>query len=121
MKKVLIADDEKALCNSLKKSLELTGEFVVETVSDSKAIIVVAVKFKPDIILLDVMMPGKSGNAVALELKEKETTKNIPLIFLTGIVSADEVNRNDNIIGGEYFIAKPVDTVLLAQLIEKII
>jgi CheY-like chemotaxis protein len=120
MKKVLIADDEKSLCSSLKKSLELTGEFVVETVSESKIIVEAAVKFKPDVILLDVMMPGKSGNAVALELKEKELTKNIPLIFLTGIVSAEEVSRNDNIIGGEYFVAKPVDTVLLAGLIEKL-
>jgi len=121
MKKVLIADDEKSLCNSLKKSLELTEEFSVETVSDSKAIIAAAVKFKPDIILLDVMMPGKSGNAVALELKEKEATKNIPVIFLTGIVSSEEVSVNDNVIGGEYFIAKPVDTALLASLIKKII
>ena len=121
MKKVLIADDEKPLCNSLKKSLELTGEFLVETVSESKAVFYAAVKFKPDIILLDVMMPGKSGNEVALELKEKETTKNIPVIFLTGIVSAEEVESKGNMIGGEYFVAKPVDIDVLMGLIKKII
>jgi len=121
MKKVLIADDEKSLCDSLKKSFELTGDFSVETISDSKAVVAAAVKFKPDIILLDVMMPGKSGNAVALELKEKEATKNIPLIFLTGIVSSDEVDGKDNMIGGEYFIAKPVDMDVLICLIKKII
>jgi len=121
MKKILIADDEQQLCNSLKKSLELTGDFSVETVSDSRGIITAVGKFKPDIILLDVMMPGKSGNAVALELKQKDVTKDIPVVFLTGIVSAEEVSRNDNMIGGEYFVAKPVDTELLATLIKKII
>ena len=118
--KILLVDDEKQICASLKKSLESAGEFSVETINDAAAAVPAAIKWKPDVVLLDVMMPGKSGSVIARELKENETTKDIPVIFLTGIVSGAEVQSRDNMIGGEYFAAKPVDTGALIRLIKKI-
>ena len=120
MQKIFLVDDEKQLCSSLKKSLELTGEFQVETLSDSKYVVTIATKVKPDIILLDVMMPGKSGSAIALELKNDDATKDIPVIFLTALVSAEEVTRQDHLIGGKYFVAKPIDLNVLIRLIKEI-
>ena len=61
--------------------------------------------FKPDIAVLDVMMPDMSGDAVAEQMNEDPTLCHIPIIFLTAIVTKDETPKET--IGGCYFLAKP--------------
>jgi len=120
MKKILLIDDEQMLCTLVKKNLEITGEFSVTTLSDPRFAVETALRAKPDVILLDVMMPGTSGSAVAALLRDKGVTNNAPIIFLTGILSPQEVNSKDNIIGNEYFVAKPVAIPDLIAVIKRV-
>lgn len=120
MKKILVVDDEQNFCKLLKKNLEITGEFSVETVCDPKVAVESALRMKPDVVLLDVMMPGVSGSILAGLMRERSVLKDTPVIFLTGIISNDEVRRNNNIIGNEYFVAKPVDIPELIAVIKRV-
>jgi CheY-like chemotaxis protein len=120
MKKILLVDDEKMLCFLVKKNLESTGEFVVDTVSDPRLAVETVMRTKPDLVLLDVMMPGSSGNALAAAIRERPQTKDIPIVFMTGIISSDEVRAKNNFIGNEYFVAKPVDIDDLISVIKRV-
>jgi len=119
-KTVMLIDDEVDFCYFLKKNLELTGEFAVETSNDGEDGIRKIKLHHPDVILLDIMMPGLSGPDVAAELKNDESTRNIPVVFSTAIIQEQEINQKKNVIGGWHYIAKPIEMdkllVLLRQL-----
>ncbi len=71
-----------------------------------------AIQFKPDVILLDIVMPETDGSDVAMQLSENSMTRDIPIVFLTAIVEKEEVDGNDNMIGGRKFLAKPVNPAI---------
>ena len=71
----------------------------------------------PDLILLDIVMPGIAGTQVAEELLEDPATATIPIIFVTAIVKQEEAERNKGFLGGRMFIAKPV---VVDELLKKI-
>ncbi len=119
-KTVMLIDDEVDFCYFLKKNLELTGEFEVVTSYDGEDGIRKIKLHRPDVILLDIMMPGLSGPDVAAELKNDESTRNIPVVFSTAIIQEQEAKQSKNVIGGWHYIAKPIEMdkllVLLRQL-----
>lgn len=117
VKKILIVDDEEYFCRSLKKSLESKGAFHVITATRGDDGIRLAKTQRPDIILLDIMMPDMAGTLVAEKLSEDPATSSIPIIFVTAIIKQEEVHRSGGVVGGRNFIAKPI---LLGELIEKI-
>jgi CheY-like chemotaxis protein len=119
MKKVLLVDDEQDFSYFVKKNLEASGDYQIEVCNDSLNAFDAAKKLKPDIILLDIKMPNKSGTDIAAELKEDKATQNIPFVFLTAIVKQEEADKNANYIGGEYFIAKPVRFNEIISAIDK--
>ena len=121
MKKILIIDDEKEFCETVKEQVELSTSFYVETCSRAALAVQRAKLIKPDLILLDVMMPGVTGPEIAAQLKQSEETKNIPIIFLTAVLSEDEAEKNKHLIGGEYFLGKPVKFEDLLYMINKLI
>jgi DNA-binding response OmpR family regulator len=102
-KKVLLIDDEKDFCYSVKRNLERTYEFEVYTANEVQEGIGTAKKEKPDIILLDIVMPNLCGPEIADLLTGDPETKRIPIVFLSTEVTGREI-------GGHDFIAKPVDT-----------
>ncbi len=120
-KKVLIIDDEESLLHVLKLNLEATGSYEVRTESKALRAIQVAQRFMPDIIFLDIVMPEMDGSEVANLMKEDKKIKHIPVVFLTATVTAEEVNRAGQMIGGQLFIAKPVNTKQLTECIEKVL
>ncbi len=120
VKKVLIIDDEEDFCFFIKKNLEKTNNYKVTACSDSKSAIAVAKELKPDVILIDIMMPDKDGTEIARELKMIDETRDIPFLFLTALVTEDEIQKHKNIIKGEYFIAKPVKIEELIKVINSI-
>ncbi|MBN1871793.1 MAG: response regulator [Candidatus Omnitrophica bacterium] len=118
-KKVMFIDDEVNFLRLLKMNLESTGKFIVKTESKGSKGLQAVKEFKPDIIFLDIMMPDMDGGAVAQKIKEDMITKNIPIIFLTAVAKAGEVSSTGGFIGGNPFIAKPVDIETIINAIAK--
>ena len=118
-KRILVIDDEKDLTELIKLNLEQTGKYEVKTENDGALGPEVAKAFKPDLILLDILMPDADGCEIGYQLENDEDTKNIPIVFLTAVVNEKEVRKSGGVMGGHPFIAKPVDTEKLIEVIEK--
>ena len=107
--RILIVDDEPDMTLLVKACLERRGEFVVREENLASRALSAARQFRPDLILLDVMMPTLDGADVASLLESDPLLRDTPVIFLTATVLAEEVEANSGMIGGRAFIAKPVD------------
>ncbi len=116
-KKILVVDDDPDLVEVLSKRLK-SNHYQVVTAYDSEEGLKKAKAENPDLIILDVMMPGMDGAAMAAVLRESEETRNIPVIFLTGIVDQVEAQQQGHQIGGNIFIAKPFDSKELLAIIK---
>ena len=116
-KKILLIDDEKDFSHFLKKALEATEEFKVTACNEGREGMQKAKEDAPDLILLDVMMPGMGGYEVAEGLQKSEETRQIPVIFLTAVVTEREVKDDGYMLDGKRFVAKPVR---IKELISKI-
>jgi putative two-component system response regulator len=102
----------------LKRNLEATGRYDVRTENSGEAGVAAAREFQPDLILLDVMMPGNDGGEVAAKIKEDKRLVNIPVVFLSAIVKKEETQPTGGNIGGLTFLAKPVKLDDLITCIE---
>jgi len=120
-KRILVVDDEKALTRIIKLNLERTGNYEVRTENMGSMAIPAAKEFKPDLIFLDVMMPDMGGEDVVALLKEDSELSNIALVFLTAIVTKEETQSIETDIGGNLFLAKPVNTKELIATIERVL
>ena len=107
-KKILVVDDEPNVTILLKTYLEETGRYEVRTENLGQKGLEAAKIFKPDLILLDIMMKDMSGDGFAGKVKNDPDLRKIPIIFLTGIVTKDEVEANGGVIGGFPYLAKPI-------------
>lgn len=113
--RILVIDDEKEICDVSKKILERTGRYEVVTSTEGKRVMDLAKQYKPNLILLDVMMPDMDGTQVAEYLFDDPDTKEIPLVFLTALVRKEEAKKGK--IGRCFFIAKPINP---KELIDRI-
>lgn len=120
MKKILIVDDEKDFCYFIKENLEMGGKYQVFVAFNGKDGLSAAASHKPDLILLDVMMPRIDGFTVLKELKSKEDTMQIPVIMLTA-VSAEEAKEKAQSMYDEDYIIKPVGISFLKEKIEAVL
>lgn len=108
-KKILVVDDERNITAFLKTYLEDTGKYEVRTENSGEAGYETAKTFLPDLILLDIMMGGAvNGDGVANLIKSDGVLRRTPIVFLTGIVTKDEVESQGGKIGGYPYIAKPI-------------
>ena len=101
-------DDQARDTRLLKLYLERTDDYVVREENDPKAALSAAEEFEPDLILLDVMMPGLDGGELAARFKESAKLKTVPIVFLTAAVTKREVDAGGGLVGGVPFLAKPV-------------
>ncbi|MEP4487126.1 MAG: response regulator [Halioglobus sp.] len=120
-KRILVVDDEVTLTRMVKLNLERTGDYEVRTENEGAMAVPAAREFKPDLILLDVMMPGMTGDEVAAQLKEDPLLADTKFIFVTAIVTKSETAQAGSNIGGNVFLAKPVKTEELVDTIEKVL
>jgi DNA-binding response OmpR family regulator len=120
-KRILVVGDEPALTRMVKLNLERTGNYEVRTENQGRMAVPAAKEFKPDLILLDVMMPDMGGDEVSTLLKEDEELSKIKFIFMTAIVTRDETDAMGSNIGGNEFLAKPVRTDELIAAIERVL
>lgn len=115
---ILMIDDEEPFSFFVKLNLETDSRFKVTTAPRGDEGLKLAKSIKPDLILLDIMMPGMFGTEVAGKLLEDPRTKDIPIIFLTAALKKEEADEMDGRIGGREFIAKPITKEELISRIE---
>lgn len=116
-KRVLIVDDDANLSRLSGMILENSGKYEVMIVNESVRALPAASQFQPDVMLLDVDMPGKSGGDLASEAAMDSRLRGVPILFLTGLVRPGETRDGPIESGGMQFLAKPVDsTQLLAAI-----
>lgn len=104
-KKILVAEDEVDIRGLIKFSLEFIGLEVVEA-SNGEDAVEKADQEQPDLILLDVRMPKLSGYEACKVLKEQESTKEIPVVFLSARGQEREIKHGLDL-GAEEYILKP--------------
>ena len=117
-KKILVIDDEVAITKLLKLVLERSGKYDVQCENEGTQAVSVIKAFGPDLILLDVNLPDISGGEIAGALRDKPAFSHIPIIFLTGMISAEEAQAGQTI-GGRAAVSKPIDMARLVDCIEK--
>jgi len=105
--KVLVADDDKNVINIIRYSLEGDKFEVLEATNGKEALGMIFAR-SPDILILDIMMPEMDGYMVCKELKEHDTTKNLPIIILSAKVSVDDKLKAMGL-GIDDYIIKPFD------------
>lgn len=117
MKKILLVDDEITSTRLLRQGLERTGLFEVREQNQSHRVIETAREFRPDLIVMDVCMPGMDGGDVAQALRAQPDLRDVPIIFLTSMVSEEDAPEQPVVSGGFVFLPKPVNlTRLLVEI-----
>lgn len=119
-RKILIVDDEKDLVETVVFQLEQSGYEVISAYDGPEGL-EKAKKEKPDLIILDIMMPKMSGDDVARVLKDDEETRDIPILFLTCLAKGVGDMQKPYMSGGNIFLAKPFDVEELLKAIEEIL
>jgi CheY-like chemotaxis protein len=114
----LIVDDEAGFTRLLKLTLEGTKRYIVKEENDGSQALTTARQFRPDLILLDIVMPKVDGGDVARQIASDPILKTAKVIFLTAIVSQREAAGVGGI-GGFPFMAKPVSLAALTEMIEE--
>jgi CheY-like chemotaxis protein len=121
-KKILVVDDESKIRELLDMRLSSEGYDVIQA-KDGEEAVLMAKKHKPDLILMDVMMPKMDGAEAAGVLGRESSTKDIPVIFLTSMITKEEEESQafgiQLDVKKRHFIAKPFETANLLAEIQK--
>jgi len=118
IRRILIVDNDPDTTHLVKVLLERTGHYLVLEENDATKAHQSARNFRPDLILLDIMMPETDGGEVAERIEADPELQNTPIIFLTALVTRAEANSGLNI-QGHPFLAKPVSIPELIDAIEE--
>jgi two-component system OmpR family response regulator len=115
LKKILYVEDDTSIQLVTRLALEEVGGLKVEVCGSGLEAIEVAAEFNPDLLLLDVMMPGLDGPDTLLELRKLKATATTPAIFMTAKVQQQEVAALEQLPGTIGVITKPFDPMTLAS------
>lgn len=119
LKRILYVEDEPDIQAIAKIALEAVGGFELKVCSSGEEALAHAVSFAPDLLLLDVMMPGMDGPTTLKALKELPELANTPAIFMTAKVQPTEVEEYKKL-GAIDVIAKPFDPMTLSDQIKTV-
>jgi len=117
-KRILLLDDEMDFVDLMKATLELTGEYEVRTTVRPSTFLQVAQDFRPDLIILDCMMPGLDGGEIAGQIQADPALRDTPFMFLTA--TADDVEQRESrcYSGAQTYVPKTMGLDDLFQLIK---
>ena len=119
-KRVLVVDDDRVIQQLLEVNLELEGYQVAGTASDGQEAIAMASKLKPDLIILDIMMPKMDGLEVCRELKADPKLAKIPVVLLSA--RAQDLDIREGLdIGADAYLTKPFDPVELLDVVGRLL
>ncbi len=119
--RILVVDDEPNLSELVRLFLEKTQRFEVRVENRSTLALSVALEFRPDMILLDVDMPGKDGGEVAREIQADRSLRSVPILFFTSLISHAEAGTRETVRGGMLFLAKPVNPQVLIATVDRVL
>ncbi len=117
--KILVVDDEPQITEIVEAFLVNAGHQVIIS-NDGKTAVQKAKEIRPDIILLDIMMPGTDGYSICNEIKSDPGLANTPVVFLTGKDMNEDMGRSFKV-GGDMFIKKPFSCERLLEIVNIII
>lgn len=117
--RVLVIDDEPEITDIVEAFLSEAGYVVASENQPTKAVAKVK-EFKPNVILLDIMMPGMDGYDVCQQVKQLPGMAHVPIIFLTGKDRADDMGRSFKV-GGDMFIKKPFSCERLLEIVNIVV
>lgn len=120
MAKILVVDDEKEFTDMLAVRLQKTGGYETIETYDGEEGLKAAQEQKPDLILLDIMMPKMDGYEMLKRLKANETTRNIPTIVLSASTAFATIEKF-KALGAKDFIMKPFEAKDLMDKIKRLI
>ena len=115
-RKILIVDDDEEIVELMVDVLSRDGRFEIKTASSGYDAGIMTEQFRPDLVILDYMLPDINGNIVCRAIRRNPQLQNIRIIIVSGVVNASEI---EDLLGAgaEEFIRKPFDIV---ELVEKI-
>lgn len=119
MARVMAVDDDHVILGLLQVNLDMEGHEMIAAVDGREALDKVR-QDRPDLILLDVMMPNVDGWQVAEELKRDEVTAGIPVVVLSARAMEADVHRGTEL-GVDSYVTKPFDPVDLMELVNRLL
>lgn len=120
-KRILIVDDEPNISTLLQHYLVQMGGYEVLTENLPIHALNSARVFGPDMILLDINMPGKDGGEVARDFRADPAFSHVPILFLTSLVSSSEAGKREITRGTQRFLAKPVNPDILLEVVGRML
>lgn len=116
-KRILVVDDESPITRMIRLNLKMTKRYQVREENNAMQALATARDFKPDLILLDVVMPGVDGGELARRIKADSVLEDVPVVFLTGTVTKKEA-ADGAVTVGYPLLSKPVGLKNLVETME---
>ena len=118
-KRILIVDDERWFTNLLKYSLETEGYYDVRQENEPSRAVEAARGYGPDLVILDLMMPEIEGSELAGRMRADPLLRDVPVIFMTALVTDADAPEGSCSRGGHTFLPKGVTVERLIECIEQ--
>ena len=116
--RILVVDDNPRFSQSTRLILQQSGDYVVCEENRAVSALETARSFRPDLILMDLVMPQLDGAEVAAQMASDSALHGVPIVFVTGLVTPAEA-RNGQLIDGHRALPKPVSSSELLRVIEE--
>jgi CheY-like chemotaxis protein len=116
--RILIVDNSSKFTRSARLLLEQTGNYVACAVNDPRRALETARSFKPDLVLVDLIMPQADGSEVAAQLEADWALHEVPIVFVTALITPEEA-RDGRRINGHRVVPKPTRGFDLIRVIEE--
>ena len=119
MAKILVVDDDPVILRLLRFNLELEGHEVREAI-DGHLALELARGGWPELVLLDIMLPGMDGYTVCDELRQDPATGSLPVVMVSARAQAEDVARGHEV-GASAYVTKPFDPIELVELVDSLL
>jgi DNA-binding response OmpR family regulator len=120
VKTILLVEDDEALAHHTKTTLEKNSSCLIIVASNCAEAYALLKSCRPEFILLDFNLPDGDGGDIATYVRGRPDLADIPIIFVTGLATENDIRNREGRIGEEFFVAKPVSMDGLISLIDRI-
>ena len=116
--RILIVDNNSQFARGARLLLDQSGKYVACSVIDPRRALEIARSFKPDLVLVDLVMSQEDGPEVAMEIEGDWALHGVPIVFLTSLITAEEA-KDGRRVYGHRILPKPTSSSELIELIEQ--